>query len=323
MRFRGRQAGKQIDSAKPLLQATQETLTLYKAMELLTNSGQIAAAWYMLEESERPIGAFKVDIVPIVPLGSGGSVQFFPKPPAARRIRRYKSKRPRVGDRAAGAGAEQAGQAEEDGDGIDGAGSEVDAEDENQEGDLGALLADAEGALLELMVPHEGEEEAPAGNAAPAPAPKVAPAPAPPPPVRGVAARGIGGMAAATAVLRHGKISYYHTKGGQFEAVCRNPNHGKCVLTRKAHARPTAEGMVPKGGRPLGFLAAWLERGDVPDKASHWAPEVMRASREARLSGRNLIKEAHHGPELLAFERPKVAELDEASEPEDLKPYYA
>lgn len=113
-------------------------------------------------------------------------------------------------------------------------------------------------------------------------------------------------------VFKWGKITYYPSKR-VFEAICRHPAHGKCVLTRTSHGRG---GAASGAGRPMGFLAAWLERADQPSKAAHWAPEVLHASAAARRAAREAVKAMPNGPALLSHERPK--ENAEDSEPEGL-----
>ena len=121
-------------------------------------------------------------------------------------------------------------------------------------------------------------------------------------------------------VFPAGKISFYDSKN-TFEAICRNPKHGKCVLSRTRNAAKSKDpNAVPKGGRPLGFLGAWLLQAHCETKAEHWSYANLRPSREARGGARNFIKKAHNGMDLLSKERPQKTELED-SEPETLEGY--
>lgn len=297
--------------------------TLHQGIALLAAYERLSVSWYLLEESSRPLASFAPDIVPVVPLTFGASaVPFYPKQ-VKRRVNRY-PKRARQN-----ANDEQPPLADDDGDdGIDEEALDqevpgIDDEHEREFGDFESALAEVlEEASAELLRPLAAEDEE---DGAPPPQEQIAEgaleedlAPPPPPPI--AEARGPRGKAAVTVTFPHGKISYYASKNS-FEAICRNPAHGKCVLTRTAKGKPGPAGKPPKGGRPLGFMAAWLQHSPVADKVMHWSPEFLHGSIEARTAGREFIKGAHFGAELLAHERSKAEDLGEGSEPEDLTPY--
>eukprot|EP00959_Pyramimonas_sp_CCMP1952_P373358 7818968-Pyramimonas_sp.AAC.1 len=62
----------------------------------------------------------------------------------------------------------------------------------------------------------------------------------------------------ATIRVAGGAIKFY-SKYNNFEAICSNPGHGCCVMRRTPLAK-TLHGPdgLPRGGRPIGFLVAWL-----------------------------------------------------------------
>ena len=71
-------------------------------------------------------------------------------------------------------------------------------------------------------------------------------------------------MAEESVTLPQGKLTFCGQ--GSFAATCANPSHNRCVLTRTA-----LEGRSRAQGRPLAFLASWLELGaTVSSKAEHW-----------------------------------------------------
>lgn len=303
-------------------QATMDALVLHKGMELMVGCEKLSASWFMLEDSGRPIGDFVVDVVPIVPLAplAQQSFDFYPRLARQRRPNRYQAKRRKQaasGEQEQPAGGADKLSSDSDNDGGDASSAHVEADAE--EDALNSFMAQFEEELLQRFEPVDdvGAAAARAGEAAPnALGPEAVP---PPPPPLVVADDRRRNRAAATVVFRWGKIAFYESKS-QFEVVCRNPAHGKCVLTRTSRSKARSVGQAPAGGRPLGFLAAWLDRGDVADKAAHWSPEVLRSSKAARSAGRAYIKDAAQGLALLAYERPKAAEGEE-SEPDDVGAY--
>ena len=127
------------------------------------------------------------------------------------------------------------------------------------------------------------------------------------------------GRALVTYHVPGGSISYYQSKNA-FEAVCDHPHHGRCVVTRTAKARVGGSGPGGRGGRPVGFLAAWLRAGEaLPDKASHWNRECMDRPWAERQALREQIGQTAAGLVLLNCERP-LAE-GEPAEAHDLDAY--
>ena len=119
------------------------------------------------------------------------------------------------------------------------------------------------------------------------------------------------GVCEATAMFPGGRISFYPSKG-VFQASCNNPAHGRCVLTRSCRAKGFRQ-----GGRPLGFLAAWLDDNGQPSKQEHWAFANLKLTREDRLAQRWLIQGDSLKATLLVHERSREDGEDE--EPETLE----
>ena len=99
--------------------------------------------------------------------------------------------------------------------------------------------------------------------------------------------------------LPNGKVTWY--RQGLFTCLCQNPNHQKCILSRSS--RP---GRKPAQGRPLGLMAAWLEKGmTLPDKASHWGPLGWPTFEERSTARRALMQMASAVPLLAEESGPK------------------
>lgn len=276
----------------------------------LADLGRLSVASYVLEDCLRPIGSFEVSKVPLVPLGRAGSYEFYPPP--MRGADKHARKRPRLAaEEESGALPLEDGNAESEGG--DTTEDELDedtfAEHEeviDEEGSLEAFLDSIADALMQPPQAEPVEEMRPSeAPVVEAPEPDLGVPPPPMPPADEDHRAGLRkNRGEATVVFRWGKITFYASKG-VFEATCRNPDHGKCVLTRTHKAKASsARGQPPKGGRPLGLLAAWLEKGGVGSKEEHWRPDALRPSVELRRAGRAYIRGAQHGPELLAKERP-------------------
>ena len=63
-----------------------------------------------------------------------------------------------------------------------------------------------------------------------------------------------------------------------------------------------------QGGRPCGFLAAWLANGEnTTSKANHWGIDCQLCPVEARTAARERLKHLPMGTDLLAKERPALA----------------
>lgn len=150
-----------------------------------------------------------------------------------------------------------------------------------------------------------------------APQPEDASVPPPPPPLMAGGRLGRQKAATATWQVLGGRISFYSKKNA-FEGVCQNPEHGKCVATRTNKSKGLCEDGLPKGGRPVGFLAAWLSHSETTQtKEEHWA--AFDNSHEQRLDLRREIARTQGGAHLLTFERPLVD--GESEEPRTLEGY--
>jgi len=272
---------------------------------------RVTARWYKLEETQRPIGVFSMDTVPIVPLLRGDQAfKVWPKP--KRGFSAYPRKRKAPGGDPAG---------EEDIADEVPALELLDAEAEleldellhsEEAGDAGLdLFVESQGSLLvdHAVVLRDAEAEPAADSAA------TQRRPQPPAPERPRRPRG---KAVATAEWEFGKLQFYASNNGSFQATCKNPAHGKCVLTRSARAVARASNdLIVRGGRPCGFLLAWLQSAGVAAKEEHWAPANLETSLDARLAARLELEETPEGREFLSHERPQVG--DEPAEPETLQ----
>eukprot|EP00971_Amphidinium_carterae_P337826 6474869-Amphidinium_carterae.1 len=121
--------------------------------------------------------------------------------------------------------------------------------------------------------------------------------------------RGSMTSAAAGCKMDGGRIHYHHSKQS-FEAICNR--HAGCTLTRthKARKRLNKNGF-PQGGRPLGFLAAWLELHCESKLEHRDLPTLANLSHEQRSACRDALAMAEGGAELLRFEREKLPEEPE------------
>jgi hypothetical protein len=116
-----------------------------------------------------------------------------------------------------------------------------------------------------------------------------------------------GPQGVANAVVREygGTLSFYR-KGLRFTAVCGNPLHGKCVLTR--HATRFAQ----LRGRPVAFMFAWLGMSSADTKEGHWdcIPEIMH-DLPLRIDSRALLSARPDGRAMLECQRELTAgEID-------------
>jgi hypothetical protein len=110
-----------------------------------------------------------------------------------------------------------------------------------------------------------------------------------------------------------GKISYYR-RYRRYEAVC--TLHG-CRLTKSSDASAVGR---PSKGRPLGFMALWLQKqAEFNAKEEHRNPfafAMLATMMDERRAARAFLKSLPDGEELCGTERPK--RLYETSEPEDM-----
>eukprot|EP00971_Amphidinium_carterae_P342733 6482145-Amphidinium_carterae.1 len=131
------------------------------------------------------------------------------------------------------------------------------------------------------------------------------------------------GMADAVSYVAGGKISFYGNKAA-YEAVCSNPCHGppgSCNMTRTARGRMKQGAETKVAGRPLGFLALWLEKGSqVSSKEAHRNKDSLQAFTHAeRLAARVKLLETASGRDLSTHER--AQQQDEGIEPETMQGY--
>ena len=160
------------------------------------------------------------------------------------------------------------------------------------------------------------------GEAIPGPPPLPPPIDAPPPPGPPAGLEDVGEGEAKSIWLDipgQGRITWYRGSG-TFVAKCRNPTHGKCELTRTDSGEPQAKRYGLVGGRPLGFLAAWLRQGAAcEDKPAHWMYGTFDNSYAVREECRRALKLSVQGRALLRKERPQAD--GESEEPENVFAY--
>lgn len=298
----------------------------YKALDLVDRSGTVTAKWYMLEESERWAGEFGApNVVPVLPVDGAEQQRIWPPPPRA--APRFPPRPRRAGD---GPGDGDHDAREDPPDPL----LEQDGEEEPWEalGEEEVAIAEAELLSEELLQLSEAPPVASEPDAAPDATASSAPvqsspqeamvaAPAPPEPAGdGIAGAAARRGAAVTLQCPGGSISYYPSKQA-FEAVCQCRDHGRCVLTRTRRGKQRRAGAPVEGGRPVGFLAAWLAAGEgLSSKDEHWAPSVLARPLGERADFRRQIAESGEaGRTLLGFERP--CEAGEPAEPEGLAGY--
>lgn len=107
-----------------------------------------------------------------------------------------------------------------------------------------------------------------------------------------------------------GKINFY--RGGDFYAICSECDHGKrCRKVRTAKYSKTKRGQ----GRPLGYLCAWLARGDEHSCAIEHKLLVGKIPYADREYFRALLHSVPGAQELFEYERKKLD--DEFEEPEE------
>ena len=110
--------------------------------------------------------------------------------------------------------------------------------------------------------------------------------------------------------VANGRIAWYKNKSA-FEAKCTVPSHnisGTCKLSRGCGTRRKGKDGLSLGGRPLGFLMAWLQVAhECPDKQSHWskADWETKLTKEVRGACRAALAESLDGQALLSHEREK------------------
>lgn len=206
----------------------------------------------------------------------------------------------------------------------------VELEEMEAQADMRAAQPAAEGMPAAAQQPPRQAEDA-SGLAAPVGADAAASdAPPPPPPraepsgghraARSGAQGGAKGSRDLMVQAYGGTIVHYNTTA-EFVATCPNPGHGRCVLSRKSW-NPEPGAIQKAGGRPLGFLVAWLAcAAETATKEEHWSFRMLPLMSQAvRVASRlHLQSEVEGGREMAAFERPLAD--DEPEEPETLHGY--
>ncbi len=181
---------------------------------------------------------------------------------------------------------------------------------EQKDGSFDAILDEAEALVDEPLVAVAEEGVAVEEQAVPREGPPEARRPP-------VVLEGPRKGAEVTVHMPGGSVSYYANKSA-FQAVCDQRSHGGCKLTRTSHGRSSGAGEAMSGGRPVGFMAAWLARGHTArNKAAHWERSMFENSAADRAEARRLIAESEAGRLLLSMERPRGQ--GEPEEPESLE----
>ena len=172
------------------------------------------------------------------------------------------------------------------------------------------MLGAMDGAIVEAgPSAHDAPAEAsssadapavvlPAGAPVPGPEPIVA-APPEPPLGRALGPRG----RAPVEVQVEGGTMYFYRHDGRFTAVCTNPFHGQCILTRHLGKRSHCK------GRPVGLMAGWLAVGPLCEtKADHWAYiQELSGEHEQRAACRARVMETPAGLALISCEADNAA----------------
>lgn len=255
------------------LRSANDFLLLRPALEQFRHCDTIAAKWYRLEDTPRPIATFCLGPVPALLLpGFASSQQFWPRRRTTRR-----------GDNEAGPDAERHGEVDEEDDGA-GEGGPTDELLPNPEGD--EVVPEFVALLDPLLDMYEAPPEAPVfaseattgGEASSSRPPEThsttsvaASDPAPPAQPRAAAQRRRRRAPSleCTIMVDGGSITYYESNDN-FEARCHAHFESRCTLTRAAAANRSTLATGARGGRPLGFLAAWLSVGHAcADKKAH------------------------------------------------------
>ena len=293
---------------------------LYPALVAISSHARVKLEVLQLEDGERAVPNPRPSVVPALPMASCSGLYTLVPVAAPKRVQKYPPK-PKPAD-------QPAGEAEDGQHSAD----EHEAKDEEVAGEfdggdrelaLAAFLDDGEQAqLLEPIPEPAGGDLAPgplpaASSGDPFPLPHGMPPPAPPP----VDAAGGAEDQDVTVVFPWGKITYWGKKG-MFECMCRNADHGKCVLTRTHDAKGNDAHGMPYGGRPLGFLAAWLLKAHMPpDKNTHWSKDYMLPTLAERQAARESLRALKDGLALLSKERERDTDKGEPEEPVTLVGY--
>lgn len=297
-------------------------------MQLVFGCQEVEAQWYRLTATRDAIAELTPSVVPITPFfGEARVCKVWPVragrvpryPPAAHQPIAHDGQQP--GDMEA---QDEAGDSENDE-------AMMEAEDLffDLEEELSGVLDVADAIAEDGLGGALAERGAGSSNVVPGDAQVVivGEPPQPPPADAGAVAQApvlaphvpVGQRGGAIVVCQTigGSIAFYGSKSA-FEAVCDNAAHGRCVATRTNKGRGTTSEGVPRGGRPVGFLAAWLRAGEaLGTKEEHWL--VFQQSQEQRAALRASVGATVAGAVLLEHERPVAA--GEPQEPPSCEGY--
>lgn len=301
------------------IEGTGECKRLHQGLLPFEHCETVSAMWYRLEESERFVGSFAPQPLPILKMASSRrSTQFWPRATMTRRsvVRRSG----RSGDLAPD------DDGKDDSSAADDAGGDPELDDgaddiEPTFADMLHPLLDAYQEDLNLADPEpetvaQTDGQADVRAAADVVEPETAPRPPPPPQpevARGKRKRTKAGLQTSV-TMANGTIVYFPSNGN-FEARCAVHASERCTLTRKGcdEAGASSSSTVPAGQRPLGFLAAWLVVADSrADKKEHKDRTFLASlggqeERRFRYECRTELGRQEGSDELLSHEAPTAA----------------
>lgn len=317
----------QQEDGRVALRASWSFLSFWNAMEALEKDLSWSMEFCTMIESLFPVAEVDPAVV-FVQAKTGKTVTFWNAQKATGRLNSRPPAETGVGGGASpddiarallGALEDQGGPegagavADRDGDDAASVGSQNMSESEGSRASAEEGIEQLEELLASLM--EEEAAEAMAGGEDPSQSlpPEVETVAAPPPastaasdPAAGADAPGAasaGSQAVQTtksvAIKFFGGSLQYYFKGCRFQAVCGNPAHGRCVLTRSS--RPGVSGKL---GRPLGLMAAWLRQSGVDSQQQH--VYLPTPTFEQRVEARNELQRISGATVLFAHERPQL-----------------
>eukprot|EP00971_Amphidinium_carterae_P096351 1906542-Amphidinium_carterae.3 len=316
-------------------QATKEFLSDWEIFALLNVEQRWDLSFFVLECAGRPVPVMDASLVSVEPLVKG--VQPEPFWPVKRKPykKRAKHSQPSASEAPGSLAPQHVGDEQSfvDNDLVDNMEEDVHDDDHHHEAeeshdviedvDLSELLErSVEWRDLQEVGEHKASSSVDTLPAAPLVDHDSACAPPPPPPVvereRTRPVRGLVGVATAELLVPGGRLAYYKNI---FEAQCCNKLHGKCVLSRTSMGR-TQRGGATTGGRPLAFMALWLDRaGTCATKEEHWNKESNCFSHATRSAKRSQLEAMPAAANILSCER--IVGPGEPSEQESLKGLWA
>jgi len=276
--FRATTVSGDVDASAVPVIGTNEYFTIWPAMQKLSLDVAWFAKFFIIRESQKPMGSFQPANATMTPLLPGVGKQFWPPP---KRTRKSASVAVAADDLAVDPDVSEEHDAEED--------------QQAEEEALEQLLEDSLGALVQAYEEKgDGGQDGVAAadsktDAADDAAEVKGPDPGPEPNSSDDGSdssssssstsssdedKGLRGTADIALRVTGGVIRYYENKKA-FTATCGNADHNRCVVTRTAQAAANASSTninVSAKGRPLGYLVAWLSMSDgCVDKAQHWS----------------------------------------------------